>query len=89
MVSEPSPKFRVVTWINILIQLLFPLNFSCVHAIGSSSSDSSGSAKISVTVPYTLDVGDSVAKIAKKTVLTSKSLKKSITIVLSLSLLRH
>ncbi|PVZ83715.1 hypothetical protein C9426_25220 [Serratia sp. S1B] len=58
-------KVRIVTWVNILIQLLFPLSLSFTPAIAALAASHSASAGVA-TEPYTLSAGESITSVAKK-----------------------
>ncbi|PVZ78039.1 hypothetical protein C9426_35210, partial [Serratia sp. S1B] len=56
---------RIIAWINILVQSLFPLSLSFTPAIAAVSSARPRATSMA-TEAYTLGVGESVATVAKK-----------------------
>jgi len=71
------PMFRPLVWLNIIVQLLFPLASAFTPVMAASADTSLTSAQGTVeTRPYTLQKGETVSRVAARFHLSVPELKK-------------
>ncbi|WP_051791320.1 YrIlm family inverse autotransporter adhesin, partial [Serratia sp. DD3] len=75
VIGAPPRKMKIITWINILVQLLLPVSLSFTPAIAAASSEHT-TLTSAATDAYTLGVGESVTTVAKKYGISVDELKK-------------
>ncbi|PVZ87889.1 invasin [Serratia sp. S1B] len=75
VIGAQPRKMKIITWINIIVQLLLPLSLSFTPAMVAAASEHTTATSVA-TDTYTLGVGESVTTVAKKYGISVDELKK-------------